>query len=219
MEHLLNDDSRPAPMTLSRRRLLKALAAGGGAFAGAALLPGQWVKPVVEVGVLPAHAQTSGRSATFGNPGAAQFVVPAGVTQVTIGAWGAQGGAGVSMTSGGLGAHATGTIAVTPGETLFVNVGGVGGAGGVGGIAGGNGGAGGVNFGGAGGVGGAGGNGGVGGNGGAGGGGASDVRQGDNGLDNRVIVAGGGGSSLVPAGGTVTGNVQSGDGQVIISWT
>jgi hypothetical protein len=50
----------PAKETLGRRQLLKALAAGGGAVAGAALLPGQWAKPVVEVGVLPAHAQTSG---------------------------------------------------------------------------------------------------------------------------------------------------------------
>ncbi len=59
------DRSNPLPpaasrrATLGRRRLLKALAAGGGAMAGAALLPGRWAKPVVEVGVLPAHAQVS----------------------------------------------------------------------------------------------------------------------------------------------------------------
>jgi hypothetical protein len=45
--------------TLSRRRLLKALAATGGAVAGASLLPGEWVKPVIEAGVLPAHAQVT----------------------------------------------------------------------------------------------------------------------------------------------------------------
>jgi hypothetical protein len=49
----------PSEEALSRRRLLKALAATGGAVAAANLLPGQWVKPVVEVGVLPAHAQVT----------------------------------------------------------------------------------------------------------------------------------------------------------------
>jgi hypothetical protein len=47
------------PEQISRRRLLKALAAAGGAIA-ASLLPGEWAKPVVEVGVLPAHAQVTG---------------------------------------------------------------------------------------------------------------------------------------------------------------
>ncbi len=45
--------------TLGRRELLKALTAGGGAIAASAMLSGKWVKPVVEVGVLPAHAQSS----------------------------------------------------------------------------------------------------------------------------------------------------------------
>lgn len=44
---------------IGRRDLLKALAAAGGAVTTASLLPGQWAKPVVEAGVLPAHAQTS----------------------------------------------------------------------------------------------------------------------------------------------------------------
>ena len=43
--------------SLSRRELLKALAATAGATAAAAFLPGSWVKPVVKAGVLPAHAQ------------------------------------------------------------------------------------------------------------------------------------------------------------------
>jgi hypothetical protein len=47
------------PEQISRRRLLKALTAAGGALA-ASLLPGEWAKPVVEVGVLPAHAQVTG---------------------------------------------------------------------------------------------------------------------------------------------------------------
>jgi hypothetical protein len=45
--------------TLGRRELLKALAAAGGAVTASSLLPGEWAKPVVEVGVLPAHAQVS----------------------------------------------------------------------------------------------------------------------------------------------------------------
>ncbi|MBN1180046.1 MAG: twin-arginine translocation signal domain-containing protein [Anaerolineae bacterium] len=44
---------------LSRRELLKALAATGGAVAAATLLPEQWSSPAVQVGVLPAHAQIS----------------------------------------------------------------------------------------------------------------------------------------------------------------
>ncbi len=45
-------------VTLGRRELLKALAVGGAATA-VSLVPGEWVKPVIEAGVLPAHAQAS----------------------------------------------------------------------------------------------------------------------------------------------------------------
>ncbi len=45
--------------TMSRRQLLKALIASGGAVTAATLLPCEWRTPVVEVGVLPAHAQVS----------------------------------------------------------------------------------------------------------------------------------------------------------------
>ena len=132
-------------------------------------------------------------TATFNYTGAQQdFVVPDGVTSVTIEASGAQGGAG-GTADGGAGAHGgtvTATIDVTPGETLAVFVGGQGGAGGTNdsqpGPAGSNsgggaeGGAGGDPSGGA-------------GDGGGGGGGASDVRQGGTALADRVVVAGGGG--------------------------
>jgi hypothetical protein len=93
---------------------------------------------------------TPDTSQAFGFTGATQtFVVPTGVTSISVDAFGAQGGAGstcfeaeedgdVSAAAvvqlcgdagtGGMGAHATSTISVTPGETLTVVVGGQGGA-------------------------------------------------------------------------------------------
>jgi len=44
---------------VSRRKLLKALAATSGAVVASQILPGQWMKPVIESGLLPAHAQGS----------------------------------------------------------------------------------------------------------------------------------------------------------------
>ncbi len=44
---------------ISRRELLKVLTATGGGLLAAAFIPGKWLKPVIEAGVLPAHAQTS----------------------------------------------------------------------------------------------------------------------------------------------------------------
>jgi hypothetical protein len=44
---------------VTRKQFLKLLAAAGGATAAAAFLPGKWIKPIVKVGVLPAHAQGS----------------------------------------------------------------------------------------------------------------------------------------------------------------
>jgi hypothetical protein len=144
-------------------------------------------------------------SMTFSFTGAMQtFVVPAGVTQVTIEAFGAQGGAGSNGTSmdpgaGGNGGAVTATIAVAPGDTLSVLVGGRGGDGTDlgGGTSGWNGGgpggtgpgyvAFGVNL------------------GGGGGGGASDVRHGGGDEAHRVIVAGGG-------GGGGTGGLGGADG-------
>jgi len=46
-------------MPLSRRRLLKTLLAAGGATAVSTLVPSKWSKPLIEVGVLPAHAPVS----------------------------------------------------------------------------------------------------------------------------------------------------------------
>ncbi|MGB2751238.1 MAG: glycine-rich protein [Pyrinomonadaceae bacterium] len=108
------------------------------------------------------------------------FVVPAGVTTIDIEAFGAQGNFNVTGILGGLGGRSTGSLAVTPGSTLFINVGCGGVISTVGGFNGG-------------------------GNSGAnpgcsatlagGGGGASDVRVGANNLAARSIVAAGGGGA------------------------
>ena len=145
-------------------------------------------------------------SETFNYTGGVQtWTVPAGVTQVTIDVFGAK--AGNESAVGGNGGQATATIAVTPGDTLTIVVGGMSQSPFLGGspIGGFNGG----------------------GNGGApfslpaaysgsGGGGASDVRIGGTDLANRVIVAGGGGGAAAVfgpdgpsyggAGGGLTGN-------------
>ena len=111
--------------------------------------------------------------------GQQEFVVPDGVTEITIEAWGAQGNSNAGGISGGEGGYSTGTLAVTPGETIYVYVGGGGQISTSGGFNGG-GNAGTVGcpqaFGG-------------------GGGGASDIRQGGTALANRVIIAGGGGGA------------------------
>ncbi len=105
--------------------------------------------------------------------GMQSFTVPAGVTAVTIQAWGAQGASNQGGIVGGRGGYATGTLTVTPGDVLNIYVGGQNGYNG-GGARGnqvcvaaraGN------------------------------GGGASDVRLNGVALGNRVIVAGGGGGA------------------------
>jgi hypothetical protein len=45
--------------TMDRRQLLKALIAAGGAGTILTLLPDRWIRPIIEVGVLPSHAQVS----------------------------------------------------------------------------------------------------------------------------------------------------------------
>ncbi|MBA4373980.1 MAG: hypothetical protein C0402_14110 [Thermodesulfovibrio sp.] len=150
---------------------------------------------------------------TFNYTGSEQtYSVPPGVCQVTVDAYGGQGGSGGGVTgsiAGGLGGSTTATIDVTPGEMLYIYVGGSGGNGLAGSLIGGT-----EGFGG----------GGPGGsynlsscapNGSGGGGGASDVRRGGNGLGHRVIVAaggGGGGGGAQYGGGSGGGVVGIGGG-------
>ena len=109
-------------------------------------------------------------SRTFAFTGAEQtLVIPAGIASADVYISGAQGGigGGPMAGAGGLGGRVSGTVAVTPGQTMSIFVGGQGSL-----------------FNGA----------GNGGNAGGGiGGGASDIRMGGNAVANRIAVAGGGG--------------------------
>jgi RHS repeat-associated protein len=125
-----------------------------------------------------ASADPPSGDVTFTYTGAAQsWTVPAGVTAVSVDVFGAQGG---SATYGGPGGRVRGTLAVTPGEVLQINVGGQGGAGGAGSGGFNGGGPGWVNA--------------------FGGGGASDIRRGGVTLTHRTVVAGGGGGAGELAG-------------------
>ena len=53
---------------LNRRLFLKSIISAGGAITAAAFLPSKWIKPMVEIGVLPAHAQTSFCTNMIGDP-------------------------------------------------------------------------------------------------------------------------------------------------------
>jgi hypothetical protein len=84
------------------------------------LLPPPNPSPVVDINPYAPGAQT------FDYTGAAQqLVIPAGVTQIVVDAYGADGGNG-SLAAGGRGGRVQATIPVTPGETLTITVGGAG---------------------------------------------------------------------------------------------
>ncbi len=63
----------PTEQTMGRRELLKAMAATSGAVLAASMLPGQWTKPIIDAGVLPAHALVSGTSLTIAIADSANF--------------------------------------------------------------------------------------------------------------------------------------------------
>jgi hypothetical protein len=75
MENQVHDDALEQK-TISRRQLLKTLIAAGGAVTASTLLPGEWARPVVEVGVLPAHAQASAISTATPTPTVAPTPIP-----------------------------------------------------------------------------------------------------------------------------------------------
>jgi hypothetical protein len=136
---------------------------------------------------------TGANQDTFDYTGAMQsFVVPVGVTSVNIQTWGAQGGSNW-VNNNNFGGYVAADVAVTPGSTLYIYVGGqatttVGGFNG----------------------------GGSGEGAGKGGGGGTDVRIGGTTYNDRVVVAGGGGgagywSSLHVVGGA-GGGLTGGDG-------
>lgn len=126
-----------------------------------------------------------------------EFVVPAGNTSIVVDVYGAEGGDAGGVGVPGKGARVQATVAVTPGETLRLYVGGQGptGAAGSGGFP----------------------DGGLGGQAsgrGGGGGGSSDIRRAPYGLADRLVVAGGGGgtsgSSTFNSGGNAGENGSAG---------
>jgi hypothetical protein len=135
-------------------------------------------------------AYASSGNMTFNYTGGEQtFVVPAGITSLTIDSYGAQGG------GGGAGGETQANVIVMPGETLYIEVGQYGGSR-YGAFNGGGSATDGCN---------------------SSGGGASDVRRGGNALVNRIVVAGGGGGggcdqSHGGGGGGAGGNAVGGDG-------
>lgn len=160
---------------------------------------------VAVIGTLGVAQSAAAETQRFGYTGGEQvFIVPSGVSSVTVDAVGGRGGAAKpgdpNVVPGGFGAHARATFAVTPGQRLYVSVGGNGGDGfaapGAGGFNGG-------------------GQGGTGNasplyNHGGGGGGASDVRTGSRSDPLgavKLITAGGGGGS---AGSGVAGGAGAG---------
>ncbi|MFJ9933888.1 Ig-like domain-containing protein [Streptomyces virginiae] len=177
------------------RPRLRALAAGSLATGMSLALVPLLAGPAAAQGCVQTGSQVV---CTFDYTGAAQtFTVPSGVTQLSVDARGASGGAAAGNDNpgggGGAGAEVAGTLAVVSGQTLQVNVGGAGGVGtdsapGAGGFNGG----------------------GTGGSSdsayGGGGGGASDVRSGTLDLASRLVTAGGGG------GGGATDELSGGGG-------
>ncbi|MCB2215166.1 MAG: hypothetical protein KQH59_03810 [Desulfobulbaceae bacterium] len=163
----------------TRRAVLRRALIASGALAGAHLLPERWMTPIIGRIVVPAHAETSGTTdpadpptgslKIFYNPGSGydriqSFVVPAGVTRLTLEVVGAKGGGGGGAMpalalypngvggdggNGAAGQRINATLMVSPGETLTIQLGlgggggggatdpgspGVGGAGGAGGV-------------------------------------------------------------------------------------
>lgn len=166
-------------------------------------------KGLITLAFLPAF-QLIAQVTMFSYTGAVQtYTVPAGVTNIQLETWGAQGGGSEDCSSsveedGGLGGYAIGNLAVTGGDVLTVVVGGKPSTTLAGASPGGYNG------------------GGISGQYAGGGGGASDVRFGGTGLADRIIVAGGGGGGNTgcPNHGTggIGGGLTGGDGIALGAW-
>ncbi len=116
---------RSGASKLNVRRNLPVVGRFGAARSSAAALVAIAALLVV---ALSASASPSTGTESFTTVGQSTFVVPSGVSSITVAATGAQGGGGFEQgCEGGAGAVVTGTLAVTPGETLYVEVGGAGG--------------------------------------------------------------------------------------------
>lgn len=116
---------------------------------------------------------------SFAYTGATQdFVVPGGVTSITVECWGAEGGGHGATFPPGLGGYVKATVVVTPGETIRVYVGAMGAQSAADSFGGGGGGGDTLNI-------------------GFQGGGATDIRRTPYALANRLLVAGGGGAPSV----------------------
>ena len=78
---------------ISRRKALKTLAAAASGLGAAAFLPAKWMKPVIQSGVAPAHALTSGvkrtleadNGAIFGDSDAHVLTIPNILAWVNLG--------------------------------------------------------------------------------------------------------------------------------------
>jgi len=112
--------------SVSRRKLLKSIAAGSGAVIAGKSLPENWSRPVVDSVLLPAHAQTSPTLQTVRVDVRGDWTVPANIASalsiVAYGAAGRSGGrSGANLGGvGGNGGMASVTITATAGETLTI---------------------------------------------------------------------------------------------------
>ena len=155
--------------------------------------------------VSTAYAQPPTAATTYNYTGGVQtYVVPGGITSVSVSLTGAAGGIGGTVASpfpGGYGGKTTATLAVTPGQTLYIFVGGKGNDATSLGTSGNNGYNGGGTL--------AGGSGTFAGQ----GGGASDIRVGATDVYSRVLVAGGGGGGGDIHNGGNGGGLTAASGQ------
>jgi hypothetical protein len=85
----------PAPYTdqpdsdpqLTRRQLIKILAALGGAVTASSLMPEKWSRPQVGFGALPAHAQSTLCAPPYGIDHCTIDIIQNSVTELTTSAW------------------------------------------------------------------------------------------------------------------------------------